>query len=345
MLVHADELLTPAELAVMRRRWDGRGVWCVAHAWLVIMGTWAAFILWPHPVVLLVGVVVVAARQLGIAILMHDAAHGILTRSKPLNEALGQWVCAWPVITDLYAYRTYHLQHHRWTQQANDPDLVLSAPFPITWSSLKRKIIRDLTGQTTFKQRVAQFRAGFTAKDGTWRDGLKKGISRLGGPIAVNLGLLAGLSAIGQWHVFLLLWVLPFFTWLPMITRIRNIAEHAVVPDNDDPFRNARTTKANWLWRALVAPYWVNYHVEHHLLMYVPCYNLPKLHALLLAKGYGPKMEIQPSYLAVLRLAAAKPESAANDDDGADAGDTGNNHGVGLAIAQNITPRAAKKRA
>src|SRR6185295_1682337 len=175
----------------------------------------------PNPVVLAVGVVVVGARQLGIAILMHDAAHGVLTNNKRLNEALGQWFCAWPVITDLYAYRTYHLQHHRRTQQADDPDLVLSAPFPITRSSLKRKIIRDLTGQTTFKQRVAQFRSGFSVKGGTWRDGMKKGLNRLGGPIAVNLGLFTALTAIGQWHVFFLLWVLPFFTWLPMITRIR----------------------------------------------------------------------------------------------------------------------------
>jgi hypothetical protein len=40
----------------------------------------------------------------------------------------------------------------------------------------------------------------------------------------------------------------------------------------------------------------------------VPCYNLPKLHALLLAKGFGPKMEIQPDYATVMKLATSKPE-------------------------------------
>ena len=34
-----------------------------------------------------------------------------------------------------------------------------------------------------------------------------------------------------------------------VITRIRNIAEHAVVPDSGDPFRNTRTTLANVLER------------------------------------------------------------------------------------------------
>jgi fatty acid desaturase len=341
MTLSAAQFLTPAELADVRKRSDVRGILCVAHAWAVVFGAMAAFVLWPNPLVLAVGIVLVGARQLGLAILMHDAAHGVLTNNKRLNDALGQWVCAWPVITDLYAYRTYHLQHHRWTQQSNDPDLVLSAPFPITRSSFWRKMVRDVTGQTTFKQRVAQFRSAFTVKGGTFVQGLKKGFTRLGGPIAVNVGLFAVLALLGYWYVYFLLWVVPFFIWFPMITRIRNIAEHAVVPDNDDPMRNARTTKANWLWRATVAPYWVNYHVEHHLLMYVPCYNLPKLHKLLLAKGFGPRMEIQPSYLAVLKLATSKGESAANNNEAPDAGDSGNNHGAGIAF--NITPRADKR--
>ncbi|MBN9556946.1 MAG: fatty acid desaturase, partial [Alphaproteobacteria bacterium] len=95
------------------------------------------------------------------------------------------------------------------------------------------------------------------------------------------------------------------------VTRLRNIAEHAVVPDNNDVLRNARTTYAGPVARAFLAPYWVNYHVDHHALMYVPCYNLPKLHALLLAKGFGPKMEIRKNYGEVLRLAASKPQAAA----------------------------------
>ena len=66
-----------------------------------------------------------------------------------------------------------------------------------------------------------------------------------------------------------------------VITRIRNIAEHAVVPDSDDPLRNTRTTRAGFIERLFVAPYYVNYHLEHHLLFYVPCYNLPRVHRIL----------------------------------------------------------------
>jgi fatty acid desaturase len=90
------------------------------------------------------------------------------------------------------------------------------------------------------------------------------------------------------------------------VVRIRNIAEHAMVPDNNDPLRNARTTYASLWERALFAPYWVNYHVDHHLLMYVPCFNLPKLHALLLAKGKRDRMELKNGYAAILLLATSK---------------------------------------
>ena len=44
-----------------------------------------------------------------------------------------------------------------------------------------------------------------------------------------------------------MLWLVPLATWYQLVSRIRNIAEHAVVPDNDDPLRNTRTTYANWL--------------------------------------------------------------------------------------------------
>jgi fatty acid desaturase len=113
------------------------------------------------------------------------------------------------------------------------------------------------------------------------------------------------------WWAYPLLWLLPLVTWMMVITRIRNIAEHAVVPDSDDPLRNTRTTRAGFLERLFIAPYYVNYHLEHHLLFYVPCYNLPRVHEILSRSPHAARMEVQPNYAAVLRLATAKP---ANED-------------------------------
>ena len=43
----------------------------------------------------------------------------------------------------------------------------------------------------------------------------------------------------------LLPWLLPLLTWFMVITRIRNIAEHAMVGDADVLLRNTRTSLAN----------------------------------------------------------------------------------------------------
>jgi fatty acid desaturase len=279
------KIFTPEEMAEVRARSDLTGMLCVLHAWVVIGAMMALFAIWPNPLTFIIAVVVIGGRQLGLAILMHDAAHGVLMRTRWLNEFAGGWLCGYPVLGDLVSYRHYHLVHHRRTQQSDDPDIGLSAPFPITRASFRRKMIRDITGQTGFKQRKSQFLRSLGEKGQPLGERARTYWKRLGPQTVTNLVLFA------------------------LITRIRNIAEHAVVTDNNDVFRNARTTYASWWERMIVAPYWVNYHVDHHLLFYVPCYNLPKLHALLLKKGLGAKMEIQPNYLAILKLATSKPEA------------------------------------
>ncbi|MGF1455295.1 MAG: fatty acid desaturase family protein [Alphaproteobacteria bacterium] len=296
-------LLSPEDLERLRRRSDLKGLWSVFTCWAWIAAAMAAYAVWPSPATLLAGILVVGGRQLGLAVLMHDAAHKALTRSSGLNDHLGQWWCGVPVGADLFAYRRYHLKHHRHVQQPEDPDLVLSAPFPVSRASLRRKIVRDLTGQTFFKQRSAQFRNAFGPAGRPWSERMVKAVKRLGPFYGITLAGLAVFAAAGRADLFVLLWLLPMATWSMMITRIRNIAEHAVVPDNDDPLRNARTTRAGPLTRLILAPYAVNYHVEHHLFMWVPHYNLSHLHRILMKKGVGPSMEIQPDYLTVLRRA------------------------------------------
>ncbi|HEY2067981.1 MAG TPA: fatty acid desaturase family protein [Rhizomicrobium sp.] len=305
------EKFTPEELAAVRGRSDVTGALCVAHAWLVIAASMIVFAVLPNPLTFLIAVVLIGSRQLGLAILMHDGAHGVLMRRRALNEFVSQWFCAYPVFADTIPYRHYHLVHHRTTQQADDPDLALSKPFPITRASFRRKIIRDLTGQTGFKQRRSQLRAALGKKGEPFKVRAATFRKKLGGPLAANAVLLAVLTLAGRWYFYPLFWLLPLLTWQQVITRVRNIAEHAVVPDNDDVFRNARTTYAAWWERALFAPYWVNYHVDHHLLFYVPCYNLPGLHAMLLAKGYGDRMEIKPDYLSIWREATSRQEAPA----------------------------------
>ncbi|MGO4715516.1 fatty acid desaturase family protein [Bradyrhizobium sp. 2TAF24] len=304
--IRARDLMTDAELVEVRTRSSWKGMALIAHAWVLIAAAIALVAWWPNPLTYLLAVAIIGSRQLGLAILMHDGAHGSLADGDRLNMFLSQWFCAYPIFAETRAYRRYHLQHHAHTQQDSDPDLVLSAPFPITEASYRRKFIRDITGQTGYQQRKAQFLNALGDPSWPLRRRLAYFWEQLGPQFAVNVVMFALLALVGVWWAYPLLWLVPLLTWMMVITRIRNIAEHAVVPDSNDPLRNTRTTRAGFLERLFVAPYYVNYHLEHHLLFYVPCYNLPRVHAILLRGPQASRMEVQPSYLAVLRLATAK---------------------------------------
>lgn len=307
--VRPADLFAPDDWAPFQTRPAWMGPLLVAHCWAVIALAVVAGVLWPILIPLCVAVI--GTRQLGLAILMHEAAHGGLSPDRRLNDTLGHWLCAVPIGASLTAYRPYHLSHHKFAQQAEDPDLVLSAPFPVAPASLRRKIIRDLTGQTFFKQRVLLPLAALRGRpadrvtDDHDYEAIVTGRSVL--PfVLVNMGLLAGLAATGIWWAYFALWLLPMATWFPMVTRLRNIAEHACVEGSAvDPFRAARTTRASWWERAFIAPYWVNFHAEHHLFMHVPCWNLPALHRAVRATPQGERIEVADGYVEVLRKASA----------------------------------------
>jgi fatty acid desaturase len=313
--IPARALLSEQELMAVRERAEWKGIALIAHAWVVILGAMALVAALPNPISFVLAVMLIGSRQLGLAILMHDGAHGCFSRNDRRNTLLSQWLCAYPIFADMHAYRRYHLSHHAHTQQAEDPDLVLSAPFPITPLSYRRKLWRDISGQTGYQQRKAQLLFALGPSGLSLRERTRHFWQKLGPQMLVNALLFTGLSLAGLWWAYPLLWLVPLITWNMVITRIRNIAEHAVVPDSSDPLRNTRTTKASLLERAFIAPYYVNYHLEHHLMFYVPCYNLPKLHAILMRGPHAGRMEVQRGYRRVMAMATAKP--AAEDRPGA----------------------------
>ncbi len=286
-----------------------KGLALIIHAWAVVFVAIAAAIWSGHWAIWIAAIIIIGGRQLGLAILMHDGAHGALHPKRKINNFLGNWMTGAFVGTDLHAYRSYHLTHHRFTQQAEDPDLILSAPFPVTRTSMMRKIMRDLSGLTFFKQRggllLLLLQSWWKKISNSENDHSSENIFSQKAVLSflsaqAILLMLSFLSGYGV--VPYLLWLIALATTFPLFLRIRNIAEHACAPvGSDDPFSHARTTKANILARATVAPYYVNYHCEHHLFMGVPSYNLPMTHALLGDAGYHPRIKMADNYMSVLR--------------------------------------------
>ncbi|HVT34592.1 MAG TPA: fatty acid desaturase family protein [Nevskiaceae bacterium] len=306
--------LTREEIAALTARSDWRGALAIARSWLIIAGAFALAAAWPNPLTIVVAMILIAGRQLALAVLEHEGAHGTLFKTRWMNDVLCDWLCARPVWQNLKKYRAHHLVHHTHTGSDQDPDLSLHAGYPVSRASMRRKLLRDVSGYTGVKLIIGLvlMDAGYfkwtvsnhvekLPQDGRrwWNYGLDF-LRNASGMLAANLALYAVLAASGHGWLYLL-WVGAYLTPFPLLVRVRSIAEHGVLPRVPDMLRNTRTTRATPIERLLWAPLQVNYHVEHHAMASVPYYRLPQLHALLRARGVlGPA----PDYFDVLRLAS-----------------------------------------
>jgi len=113
--------------------------------------------------------------------------------------------------------------------------------------------------------------------------------------------MIGALISAGCGKALVLYWVVPFFTWLVLIMRIRSIAEHFAIEGEPGAYRQTRTTHAGLLARLFIAPKNVNYHIEHHFFPSVPFFRLPQLHALLMSnEEFARAAHITPSYTKML---------------------------------------------
>jgi fatty acid desaturase len=276
--------LSRDDIRALTRPSNLAGAYAVVSTWIVIAATLLALARWPHPIMFVLAVVVLGGRQLALAVLMHEAAHGTLFRTRWLNERFADLTCAAPVWSDTARYRRHHLAHHAHTGTDRDPDLSLALVEPMSRGSLARKIARDLLGLTGIKRVIGLVlidlellafdvsgrarrlpRRGFAFHAAA-------GARHLWRPVLTNVLL----AALAGWTY--LAWVVAYLTTFSLVVRVRSLAEHAGMARGDDPLRNTRSTHANVLARAVFAPLHVNYHLEHHVLPTVPWFRLPALH-------------------------------------------------------------------
>jgi len=299
------QALSRDDISTLLEMHDWRSWRSIAVNWGLVAASFALVARWPNPLTVVVAIFVIGARQLGFAVLMHEAAHRTLFSNRWLNDWAGNWLCAYPVWGDLHPYRPYHLQHHGNTWTADDPDLALANPFPITRASLRRKVWRDLSGKTGWKRFRATLKRDLGRSRGRVRRNFDAGLEALHGVLITNAVLLGILTA-SRHPLLYLLWIVAWLTSYSLVMRIRSIAEHAMIPDPGSDLGNTRTTVARWWERLLIAPNYVNYHLEHHLLMTVPHYNLPRMHRLLRDRGALGDACVTRGYPGVLALAASR---------------------------------------
>ncbi len=214
---------------------------------------------------------------------VHELSHGTVFRTRWLNRFFCH-VLAFPGWINHEMFQTSHLRHHRYTLHPPD-DLEVVLPI--------RKVIRDFL-HAGFVQPVQVWNVlKYTLRiargkfQGEWELSLyppenvaeRKVPVRWARTLLIGHGLIVALSlATGQWIIPVLTTLTPFYGgWLFFLC---NNTQHIGLQDNVPDFRLCcRTFTLNPLVRFL---YWqMNYHTEHHMYAAVPCYHLPRLHALI----------------------------------------------------------------
>lgn len=305
----ASDYLKPEELRAFAARSDAMGAGLVLCNWLWVALIFALVATWTHPLSIVLAILALGGRLLGLSVLMHEAGHNSLFRTRVLNQIVGQWLAAYPVLGDCKAYGASHREHHRLAGTRDDPDLPNYEHYPIAAASFRRKLWRDLSGQTGLKMLAGAFRG--SGNRIMMREGEASGSVSRG--LIANAVLLSILWALGEPWLYLL-WVAAYLTTYPLVARIRQVAEHGNVPGlyTPDPRANTRTTRANVLERFLLCPNAVNYHIEHHLMPSVPAWKLRRLHKLLCARGFYEQypLAVAEGYWDVLKRAVPELDRA-----------------------------------
>ena len=250
---------------------------------LIAAATWTSETWW-NPLIYALAVIVIGSRINGLGGLMHDAAHYRAYENRQLNDLIGE-ILALPTSASMAGYRNTHFAHHRELNSEKDPDWQRNVgleefEFPAPRASVLMYFAQYLAG---LKIGAALF--GFHKNKET-RD-VPAAVARA--RLVFFAGLLAASIALGFWKLVLLYWIVPLLTVFLAIRYLRNVAEHYAV-EHENVLNESRTVLAPFWELWLIAPWGLNYHLEHHLYPSVPCFRLKELHKLLMTRQPYPEI-------------------------------------------------------
>lgn len=310
------DVLSRDEIVALHQRAYLPALAGLAFTWGLIAAAFALVAWWPSVLTVAVALVVMGGRQLALGLLAHDAFHGALFPNRRLNDWVGQWLCAAFIWSDLARGRRHHLAHHHYSMTEADPDLLLVMPFPMPRRELLKRFAKDILGVTGVMRVAANLLTdlGFVAFNSAGEAKLVDQSRRTVGallrtaarhlyPVVLANAVLLGVLWLAGHPELLLLWWAAWATTFNVFTRVRSIVEHGCTPDASDPLRSVRTVRVSLWERLTVAPHHANFHLEHHLLMAVPFYRLPRLHRMLEERGVLSRSVVTDGNLQVLREA------------------------------------------
>lgn len=222
---------------------------------------------------------------------IHDGVHRAITSNKALNDVVCQTaISIYAPFAAMSLFRWAHMEHHRFTNDENDPDDWTHGPvwsLPFRWMTIDvYYAYRAIMGRTPHTQRV-----------------LRESLPYIVGGLAFLLAIILG----GYGVELFFLWFLPSrlafigigyaFFWLP----------HSHWPDPERSLKQSEKFTTATLLRLgnenILNPLlqYQNFHLIHHLWPTTPFYNNEKIWKLLEA-------ELRDHELAIVSGLSTRPE-------------------------------------
>ena len=235
----------------------------------------------PYNALIMLGLsVILAWVWSGLFAPFHECTHETAFRT-PLLNTIGTWLTGIPFLLAPSVYKTFHFEHHRYTQDVDkDPEL-LNDPRYLHWPTGLKNWLSMATGLGLLKLKLNPT-IGFSFKpESRWHE-FAKWVDR-----AHDKRRLVTESRIvlAIWVIFIGVclasfpgggWLL-FAAWFTHVFQTLWVAsEHTGLPIDGNILRRTRTITSNrfvrfWLWN-------MNYHAEHHAWPSIPWHQLPNAH-------------------------------------------------------------------
>ncbi|CAM3406178.1 fatty acid desaturase [Stackebrandtia soli] len=227
---------------------------------------------------LLIALPIIATRQRALATLLHEAAHGVLTRNRRLGVLLATWPSGYLILQSHRTYQRSHLRDHHgaFGNPYIDPDLRAHLAHGLYEPMSARTFTLKYLLAPLFGVRTPRLIAELITQrlSGTRREVLA-GL----GVVAYFAAVGGVLFACGLFDVFVVYWLVPLFLVFPLVNWYIELLEHFPMVGNEYvDILTSRPRATGPITRHLFGIHGEGYHLDHHLSPKIPYWNLRRAH-------------------------------------------------------------------
>ena len=263
---------------------------------------------WLYPI----AVAFIGARQHSLYMLIHDASHSSLFKSRAANRHVASWgsVVQFFHHPDMWSFVQWKRMHNR-----HHSDLCTDRDYYWLFRQSMNLTSREITRWEVFKCSVRYMVTSplsfFTGKKWILHPETKDIVAEVphwkaffmlyGDDVemrnerlitwVVTAAMVVAITLLGGWRLVLMYWFIPAYTMYPFLLELAENTEHHYHVGHEDLVVTATSINPGILTMLFYTDTNRSFHREHHLLAKVRGYNLPALHRLLVKHNLAPEVQ------------------------------------------------------